>query len=201
MHFVFLTRCYTPYKLDAVKESIKLVFSNTEHTYLHCIIVDVKNSECNPSAYVKFDDKNTRIIFKSNKPENDKYNITGLNEVIKELGKDGYVYVLDDDNTLHPDFLQVADYITGNEDCVVFKCVNYALEWGNKNVLSGTSVGKIDWACYITKLSTMKKLEIPTEKSISADGLFFERLRNNNCNIKLTGKTFAYYNHLGVQKK
>ena len=39
--------------------------------------------------------------------------------------------------TLHPDFLKVVDYMTGEEDCIVFKCVNYSLEWGNKNVLSG----------------------------------------------------------------
>ena len=65
MNFIFITRCYKPINIDKVKESIRLVFKKTKHTYRHIILVDMTHiNGYTEDDYSKFkDDELTELHF------------------------------------------------------------------------------------------------------------------------------------------
>lgn len=194
MHFTFLTRCYTPVNLNAIKQNIKDVFKDTEHTYTHLILVDLTHDDQRGQSFDGYEDDVTLVKFVENKPEGDTQNVKGMDNALAELPDDGYIYILDDDNLLHKDFPQVAQYCNG-EDAVIFR-VDHMLTWGDPQLLKGNPVGRIDWANYVTKLKTMKDLKVYPGGHRCEDGMFFHRMMQHNCTFKFIDKVFAYYNKL-----
>ena len=193
MHFIFLTRCYTPVNLNTIKQNIKETFDGTEHTYEHLIVVDLSKvkdeNEC--QKYIDCADEKTTVHFVDNKSENDSQNTYGMNQALATVTNDGYVYVLDDDNLLHKYFLNICKDCKG-EDAIVFKIIGRP-DLGNPCTMH--ILKRIDWANFITKIDVMKRLGIEPDGR-NEDAHFFTRMSQNHCSIKFVNKMIAYYNAL-----
>lgn len=191
MHFIFLTRCYNPVNLAKIKDDIKRLFIGKEHTYEHLIVVDLTHG-ASRDDFTEFADDVTKVFFTDQKPPNDTQNVFGMNEAISTVTTDGYVYVLDDDNTLHQYFLDICNDCHG-EDAIVFKIIGRP-DLGNPCTLH--ILKRIDWANFITKLDTMKNLKIDVGDNRNEDALFFTKMSQHKCKIKFVNKMIAYYNAL-----
>ena len=178
------------------------MFVDSEHTYIHIIVVDLSHGYL-ISDFSQLNDRNTRVCFVSGREDKDIQDTIGIDKAVNNRiasmmfkPEDSYVYILDDDNLPHPDFLRVANYISG-EDAIVFKLVGRP-ELGNASIMNErSSIGYIDWANFITKLTTMRKLGVYDKDGTRCeDGIFFQKLKDNNCFFKFVEETLGYYNRL-----
>lgn len=191
MHFIFLTRCFKPDNIQAIKDSIKSTFeSHDEHTYKHVLLVDMSHTEAKEDQFDCFVDNYTDVHYVRKKKDHYMYNdVSDYLETVED--REAYVYLLDDDNIIKPDFIKVCD-TSENVDLIIFKLDDHE-QWGKK----GCGSGSVDIGNYITKLSILKKYKFDTnESSRCADGRFVERLRENKCSIIYINEYLGYYNKL-----
>ena len=196
MRFIFVTRCYKPDNLDQVKKSVQDAFKNSAHTYEQIIVVDLTHGAY-PDVFHPFIDDNTSIVYVTRKESNDPQLSQGMDEALSVLhDEDAYVFVLDDDNLLHPDFLAICDECHG-EDAIIFRIEN-RMHLGGHEVLDMNPVGHIDWANYITRLPIMQRLKIyhPEGPLRCSDGVFFDYMKRNNCTFHFVNRALAWYNKL-----
>ncbi len=118
-------------------------------------------------------------------------------EAVKNVGidyvmahsREDWIYILDDDNLMYPDFVQsVSKYLTGDADIVAFsqdRCGGvHQAEF---------EVGKIDQAQYIVRTACIGDKRIPNH--YTGDGLFVTGLsKDKPCRI--VQHTLCYYNKL-----
>ena len=198
MKCLFLTRCYKTTNLKRIQENIRDVFRGSVHQYKHAILFD-------STIYKKLDfprdifncDTNLYICYKKDK--NDAYMTEFIDYTLERyapLRKDVYVYVLDDDNLIMPEFLSVLDE-TKDEHAVVFKVDGHP-EWGTDRIKPGHAVGKIDWSNFITRIDVMKNHKVfhRMTDSQKADGIFFNNLLTLGMNIKFIDRVCGCYNAL-----
>lgn len=198
MNFTFLTRCYRPDNIDKVKQSISSVFNNAVHTYRHIILVDLTHGT-DRHLFDGFADQHTSIFYVEGKNDNDSQCTEGMDRTLAQLEpvcENDYIYILDDDNLLHPDFLSIADDCDG-ADAVVFRIIGRPT-LGTSEIMFTYPVGHIDWANYVTKLATMKRIKVyhldgPRR---CEDGVFLDHMKRENCTIKFVNKEIAWYNRL-----
>lgn len=196
MNFLFITRCYKTTNLGAVNKSIRDVFTDTEHTYVHMLIVDLTRGGSRDD-FLKFDNDHTELHFVTSKQSNDAWMDIPLDFLLRRrTDDDSFVYMLDDDNLLHKNFLEVAEHCE-NTDAVVFKTFGYP-DRGRPELMTGEVIGKIDWSNFITRLGIMKMLTVyhGGESGVCEDGIFFLKMRAVGCRIKFVDKILAYYNKL-----
>ena len=184
MNIIFLTRCYKPDNIQAIKDNLKDVFSNqTEHSYVQYLVVDMSYDQ-KLQTFNQFVDEHTRTFFVYNK--RDHYNNWGLDQLIKRLQGDQntWVYVMDDDNLINSNFLKAFDGYK-DEDVLVVNSnhFKYAVPLPPNRI-----VGYIDTSSYIVKLRVRKEVPVYVEgqNSYSADGKFFQRLVKKQYLIKYT---------------
>lgn len=197
MHFIIITRCYKPTNLEKVKESIKVAFFGSQHTYTHLLIVDLTHGG-KRKDFTRFADDTTVMYFVAKKQANDQHLDVAMDLILTEFDQDdAYVFFVDDDNIMHPDFLQICQHCAG-EDALVFK-IEGRPNFGNPDALHGQAVGHIDWANFIVKLGMMKRVKIyhGGNRSNCEDSIFFNKMEAQpDCKIKFVDKVLAYYNKL-----
>lgn len=199
MHCIFITRCTRPKNIRVVKESVFRVFEGSKHTFRHVLVCDFTDPYSDISDYEPFIGKNTTLFPVCEKRVNDHYATHGIDDALDSGGYEtGYVYILDDDNQITPDFLDALDACeAGEPDAVVFKVYGHP-EWGDISILDHDAIGKIDWANMLIRLDVMKRLKVYTlgADSQKSDGLFFEKMKREGCAIKFLNQICGRYNAL-----
>ena len=198
MNFLFLTRCYQTKNIGKVKDSIRAVFKDTVHSYRHLILADLTHGTPRED-FEKFADDDTSVFYVEHKNNNDSQATEGIDNALADLtpmDKNEYIYILDDDNMLHPDFLKISGYCRG-QDAVVFK-IEGRPALGTRIILDEYPVGHIDWANFVTKLTTMQRIKVyhldgPRR---CEDGVFVDHMKRENCIFEFVDIVGAWYNRL-----
>ena len=172
MHCIFITRCYKATNIPVIKQNLTTVFSGSKHTYEHGLICDVTRG-AKPKEFASFCDGLTLPQIYDAKPEKDEYNTNGIDRFLclsshamwfrhSNDETNVYVYILDDDNQITPDFLTALDACEdGDPDAVVFKVYGHP-QWGDISILDHDAIGKIDWANMLIRLDVMRRLKVYT---------------------------------------
>ena len=204
MHFIFVTRTYKPNSnIGLIKNCLRGMFMDSEHTYLHLIVADLSHGYMIP-LFKQYQDRNTRVCLVGGREKKDIQDTIGIDKAVNHpiasmmyKPEDCYVYVLDDDNLPHPCFLNVVNYINGDEDAIVFKVAGRP-ELGNSSIMNErNSIGYIDWANFITRLPVMRKLGVYDKDGTRCeDGIFFQKLKDNHLSVRFTEEVLGFYNRI-----
>lgn len=184
MNIIFVTRCYKPTNLQAIKDNLKEVFQGqTEHSYVQYLLVDMSYGQ-KEQAFYKLEDEHTKVNFIYNKQ--DYYNNSSIDQLANRLHEDqnSWLYVLDDDNLINKNFLNVFNDYKGEDVLVVDS--NY-LRFLTLPT-AGRVIGAVDYCNYIVKLNVKKQIKLiqQGEKSYQTDGRFFLHLMQKQYKFKFT---------------
>ena len=206
MHCIFITRCYRATNIQTIKDNLKAVLGVDgvrRHTFTHIILADMTRGMMNLEDVTAFDDfTRTVSLLTTEKAHRDEYQTKAIDDYLKVFKEKDcprtYVYILDDDNQITPDFLDALDAcVDGEPDAVVFKVYGHP-EWGDISILDHDAVGKIDWSNMLIRLDVMKRLKVYTigADSQKSDGFFFEKMKRDGCRIKFLNQICGRYNAL-----
>lgn len=131
-----------------------------------------------------------------------------LNRLINEIHSDDWIYVLDDDNTMWPNFLkEIEQVIEDNRkaEVIVFSQYVGGKDFSGLEIREASpenvKVSKIDMAQYVFKKSVVGSTEFKW-LSYTADGSFAEELYNNHPDkFVFIDKVMCSYNSLQVIEK
>ena len=119
-------------------------------------------------------------------------------EVVKQINE-GYIYYLDDDNILHPEFLETVSKETCNSKIYTFDQFVDGKDFTGLDYRiaspENTKYQGIDLAQLLFHHSVFKDYEFIGD--YTADGYLAEKIYNENPNwFKFLNKTLCYYNYL-----
>lgn len=205
MHCIFITRCYKATNIQTIKENLKDVLhvdGVRRHTYTHIILADLTRGGMSVEDVIDFDDfRQTISLITAEKAHRDEYQTQAIDYYLEQIDVNGaltFVYILDDDNQITPDFLNALDACEeGDPDAVVFKVYGHP-QWGDISILDHDAIGNIDWANMLVRLDVMRRLKVYTlgADSQKSDGLFFEKMKRDGCAIKFLNQICGRYNAL-----
>lgn len=121
-----------------------------------------------------------------------------INRIFDKIADNEWVYVLDDDNIIHPDFFSSVREVIKNTDAegIIFSQV-YGKESLIREALpENVKVCHIDMAQFLLKKSLIKQNRLVNYR-YEADGIFIEKLFNENKEkFCFQSKVLCYYNFL-----
>ena len=174
-----ITPCCRPENLSKVYDSIQF-----EKIYQWIIVYDISNGRTCEKRYkgnpkIKELECNTGI---SGNPQRN---------LALSLVDDGFIYFLDDDNIIHPNFWNIYDSFEPEKF--------YTFDQKRENtILLGNNIqlDKIDTAMFIVHKTHVNDL-LWQEDKYNADGIFIVELYNKNKHLHVYINTIAcYYNYL-----
>ena len=197
--FEIITRCTRPENLEKVKASIDIANVNNKVKIKWSIIVDI--SACKTISTNILEKYSNEIFFWKGIPDDMGHSL--LNKLIYSIQNDHWIYILDDDNEMHPDFINVLfNEIENNlliEGYIFSQCVNgkdftglEIREAKEENI----AVSKIDMAQFCLRKSLISEKQFITN-TYTADGIFIEELyHNNKIKFKILTQVLCNYNSL-----
>ena len=200
-----ITRCCRPDNLDRILNNLNKTFQNTEFNFTWLIACNAKFLNQNHvdllnKTLVPKDNRNVVLakLFKPNgcfRFDSDLINMAFFSEEVKNQD---YVYVLDDDNIIHENFLNILrKYIESNFDLLTVNIKDYL---GNINNLPIFCHTKIDTANMIFNYEYLKNMGgfncSYINTSYVEDFLTMSKAIQNNAKIIYSQEIGAYYNYL-----
>jgi hypothetical protein len=188
-----LTRCTRLENLEAIAECLAYRTPNIEWWVLF-----YKGEAEAAKPYLDNIDYAEPWVFKSKIKRDDNkeaFGIDLLNDLVEPNGEVTYIYVLDDDNLIHPDFLDTWGQIVPNKKAYVF---NQALPNGDTRIAApeNMEVGKVDMGQVVIHASLLKKNNY-FSLGYTGDGITFEALHKSDPEeFEFINETVTYYNRL-----
>jgi len=206
-----ITRCTRPEYLLKVKESVFKTSKWNEQVYW-TIIFDTRILNNLNTNLLKelLSDRRIRTIYRESIEGDMGHQL--INEVIDEKFEhwnitpidwmNEWIYILDDDNKLHEDFLDSTfELIHANPECA---CLIFSQFVGGQDFSgvdirvadpSNVKVGKIDMAQFLVKSDILNEIRFVSNR-YEADGIFIVELYNKYKDRFIFDKTvLSYYNH------
>jgi glycosyltransferase involved in cell wall biosynthesis len=190
MKFHIVTRCCRPENLLTLSES---VYNTDADITWHIVFDTSKVKEINVSLLGELYGLGAVIYFR----DGDGWGLSNLNDILTSL-TEGYVFHLDDDNIIHPNYYkEISKAIRKSKSLVL--CYNQLVEIGTgfTRIASkeNTIVGEIDLAQYTVHTDAYKLVSYGS--GYTADGEFIEALHNlQPSEFVFINETMCYYNYL-----
>lgn len=197
MNINIITRCSRPHNLLQVKDSIFKTISHIDIKTKWHIVFDTKTlKDIDAELLEQLDQKNIQLHFKNG----DGWGLSQLNDLIHSLN--GWIYHLDDDNILHPDFytelFQIISKNKKTKGIIFAQRVNGRDFTGLKTreaKQENVKVQHIDLAQWIIHSDLHQ--EYSYGSGYTADGEFIEKIFHENKKaFTIHNKVLCYYNYL-----
>ena len=192
--FIFITICSRPEYLNYINDDIENQ-KNNNYKWIICFDSDIIPD-------VEF--KNKNVIFLNYKKKQEEItNYAGLNYVFDYIQKnkiDGYIHVIDDDNTIYPDYMNELNNVINSNLRFIYYQQNYydntmRFDCRTKEIREG----HIDMAQVCFHTSIIEDTRYLTNKYL-ADGIFyasiFTKVLNNKAQWTIIKKPLCFYNAL-----
>lgn len=201
MKFNIITRCTRLGNIETVKES---VFSNlTPNTEVDWhVVFDTNNlKDIDAELLNRLSDDNTTLHFR----KGDGWGLSQLNDLIHQM--DGWVYHVDDDNTVHPDFYKTIEESyaeDSNVEAFIFAQFVGGKDFSKLEVREArpvnVAVSKIDLAQWLIHSDLHRNYSYGS--GYTADGEFIVNLyENEKDSFRLINKVLCNYNDLEKKSK
>jgi len=199
--FNIITRCSRTKNLLSVKDSI---FNQSLNVMWYVYFDTLHLKDIDADLLTELQDPNIKITFKKSIPGD--YGHQFINDAI-DLIQDGWIYVLDDDNILHEDFIQtLTSKIIESPDKRAFI---FDQKVGGKD-FSGVDirvanpenmrVGHIDMAQFLLRRDLIGEMRLKSG-DYKADGYFIEDVyKSNPEDFFFINQVLCYYNYLTGSK-
>jgi glycosyltransferase involved in cell wall biosynthesis len=178
MKFSIITRCTRLGNIETVKKSVFNNLPKNTTVEWHVVFDTAALKDIDAELLNKLDEKGTTLHFM----KGDGWGLSQLNSLIKNL--DGWVYHVDDDNIVHPDFYStIENEYKNNKDAKAFIFSQYV--GGNdfskleirEAIPENVAISKIDLAQWLIHSSLHANYEYGS--GYVADGTFITNLYNN----------------------
>jgi glycosyltransferase involved in cell wall biosynthesis len=192
-----ITRCTRTTKIKEVFESIDKKNKNFKINWY--VLFDLTSMSDISTDVISFLKDKSEIRFYDSDPDDFGHDM--INKTIDEI-QDGLVYVLDDDNIIHPNFLGIVqDWIENHNqyDGLIFSQKIAGVDFTGLDIREAKSenvvVSKIDMAQFCLKRSLIGEHRIPKNFYVG-DGMFIENLYNTNVDkFLIIEEIGCYYNY------
>jgi len=202
MKLRIVTRCTRPDHLPKVEKSLETC---KEIDFKWTIIIDTSVlHEIDTDFLEKFSKHDLR--FMKGVPGDMGHSF--INRIIDEIDNETWIYILDDDNQLHPELVKTINAelaISPQTEGFIFSQYVGKKDFTGLEIREAkpenTKVQGIDMGQFFLKKSLIGSKRLEYGKYI-ADGIFIEELYNENTEkIKFIDKVLCYYNSLKVEEK
>jgi len=199
MDINIITRCTRPYNLIKIKESL---LNNKKINIIWWIIFDtsvLKDIDVELLSMLNSDDFKINLRFLKSTPGACGYDL--INQILKEIDPNEWMYLLDDDNILHPNFSEVIGDIKTDKSVITFsqfvdKKDFTGLEY-RISIPENMRFQGIDSAQILIKRSMVKEFAL----NYAADGILIDALyKSNPEEFLFIDKVISYYNFIPSPK-
>jgi glycosyltransferase involved in cell wall biosynthesis len=199
-----ITRCTRTTKIREVFESLNK--KNEKISIKWFVLFDLTSLVEIPTDILSFLKDKSEIRFYDSDPNDFGHDM--INKTLDEINS-GLIYVLDDDNILHPNFLQlVEEWLENFEelDGLIFSQKIGGVDFTGLDIRlsddENVKVGKIDMAQFCLKRELIGDDRIPSGVYVG-DGIFIQSIYENNKDKFLIKKEIGcYYNYFKqIEKK
>jgi len=199
MDINIITRCTRPYNLIKIKESL---LNNKKINIIWWIIFDtsiLKDIDVELLSILNSDDFKINLRFLKSTPGACGYDL--INQILKEIDPNEWMYLLDDDNILHPNFSEFIGDIKTDKSVITFS------QFVDKKDFTGLEYRiaipenmrfqGIDSAQILIKRSMVKEFAL----NYAADGILIDALyKSNPEEFLFIDKVISYYNFIPSPK-
>lgn len=199
-----ITRCTRTTKIKEIFESLNK--KNEKISVKWYVLFDLTSLVEIPTDILSFLKDKSEIRFYDSDPSD--YGHDMINKTLDEIS-DGLVYILDDDNILHPNFFDLIHNWVGDKfdfDGLIFSQKIGGIDFTGLDIreadTENVKVGKIDMAQFCLKRELIGDYRIPSNQYVG-DGLFIENLFERNVDRFIIIKEIGcYYNYFKqIEKK
>lgn len=199
-NLVFITRVSRMNKIEQLNKQICEVLDGSRFNWKQYLVFDLtKVGEVDYELVNKL--KNVVVFTVAEKPENDQYMAFAIDFAARSIeDKDTWIYILDDDNSLLPQFKDLAWQLDTNYPITVFNIkmpmlnngfdgtIKAPLEWGK-------ALFHVDSANYIVQRKVFDQIGHQNEIKLQLhDGIFIQKALKLEIPIKYVDKVFGQHN-------
>ena len=194
-----ITRCTKTSNLLEIKKSIEASIEDGYDIFWHIIFDTSVLKDIDAELLQKLNLSRFKLSFKSNGST-----YAAVNETINNISEDGFIYILDDDNTLHRKLPEFLNNISTEKDVLIFSQRVGGFEqsqWFKREAtIENIRPTKIDKSQYAIKKQYFKKYKF--QDSYLADGLLISEIYRDSPELcQITDEILAYGNSLLKDKK
>jgi glycosyltransferase involved in cell wall biosynthesis len=192
-----ITRCTRTTKLTEIFDSLDIGKNNFSIEWY--VLFDLTYMSEIPTDILSFLKDKANLRFYDSNPSDFGHQM--INKILDEI-QDGLVYVLDDDNIIHPNFFKLLfKWLENNPDSegLIFSQKVGGIDFTRLDVREASSdsvkVSKIDMAQFVLKRNLIGDYRIPNGHYIG-DGMFIEELYGKNIEkFTIVNEIGCYYNY------
>jgi glycosyltransferase involved in cell wall biosynthesis len=192
-----ITRCTRTTKIKEIFDSLNI--NDNLFSVKWYVLFDLTSVTEIPTDILSFLKDKAKLRFYDSEPNDFGHHM--INKILDEI-QDGVVYVLDDDNIIHPNFFElISNWLETNpqSEGLIFSQKIGGIDFTGLDVREASSenvkVGKIDMAQFCLKRTLIGDNRIPKNHYVG-DGMFIEDLYSKNPEkFTIVNQIGCYYNY------